>query len=248
MTSDMRSHATLPRLYVEDFLITGAEIDLSQSHAHYLGKVMRLKTGAQIRVFNGADGEWLAELTNIAKRQGALKLIQLLRQPVAAQDIWLLFAPVKKARTDFIVEKATELGTRLIQPVITKRTTSPKVRTDRMQLQSIEAAEQTERMDLPSIAEPVKLQELLKNWDAGRALIFADEAGDAKPAKLALAAIKTPAAILIGPEGGFTPEERQLLRNQSYVTPISLGPRILRADTAVAATLSIWQALSGDWR
>jgi 16S rRNA (uracil1498-N3)-methyltransferase len=243
----MRISGTLSRLYLPEDLRTGAEIDLPQTQAHFLGTVLRLKPGAEVRVFNGADGEWLAKLTQIAKRSAVIEISAKLREALPVPDIWLLFAPVKKARTDFIVEKATELGASAIQPVITRRTTSPHIKIDRMRAHVIEAAEQTERLDIPAVNEPIKLPDLLTAWDSERALIFADEAGDAVPAITALKTIAAPAAILIGPEGGFDPEERALLRAQSFVTPISLGPRILRADTAVAATLALWQAVGGDW-
>lgn len=247
MTSAMRTHYTLPRLYVSEALDEGLPIGLPQSQAHYLFKVMRLKQGAQVRVFNENDGEWLAELTELSKRDAQIIPLEQLRPATSTPDIWVLFAPVKKSRNDFIVEKATELGASLIRPVLTNRTTMPHVKTDRMRLQAIEAAEQTERMSIPLIKDPFKLVELIEGWNTERALIFADEAGDAQPAIEAFKSIKAPCAILIGPEGGFDPSERELLRSQSFVTPISLGPRILRADTAVAATLALWQAVSGDW-
>lgn len=221
-------------------------IDLPQSQAHYLGTVMRLKQGAQIRVFNGANGEYLAEITNMAKRRASINIAERLRAPKPAPDIWLMFAPVKKQRNNFIMEKATELGASLIQPIVTARTTS-KIRTDKMDAQIIEAAEQTERLDLPQVRTPTKLDALLADWDENRTLIFADEAGDGQPAAHALGKIKAPVAILIGPEGGFTPKERDELRAKPYCTAVSLGPRILRADTAAIATLALWQAVNGDW-
>ena len=251
IASSMRDHYTLVRLYVPAVLGAGASIDLPQAQAHFLGTVMRKQIGDELRVFNGAGGEWLATITELAKRKAQIKLLKQIRAPKPAPDIWLLFAPVKKARTNFIVEKAVELGASLIQPVTTARTTS-KVRMDKMAAHIIEAAEQTERLNLPEAREPVALAKMLETWDAARTLIFADEAiasekCDAAPAAKALANIKAPAAILIGPEGGFTNEERDMLRSKPYVTPISLGPRILRADTAAAATLAIWQSVSGDW-
>ncbi len=247
----MRDFYKLPRLYVGDDLAVGENVDLPQNQAHYLGTVMRLKSGAQIRVFNAECGEYLAEITDIAKRRAAVNILEQLRAPKPAPDIWLLFAPIKKHRNSFIVEKATELGAARIQPVITARTTS-KIRVAKMETQIIEAAEQTERLDLPQLGAPVKLDALLKDWDETRTLIFADEAitgekCNALPAASALAKIKAPAAILIGPEGGFTDDERKILRAKPYCTAISLGPRILRADTAAAATLALWQAVSGDW-
>lgn len=245
----MRQYSKLPRLYVVDDLLLGRSIDLPQNQAHYLGTVMRLKSGAHIRVFNSDSGECLAEIIDIAKRRATLKILEQLRAPKPAPDIWLLFAPIKKHRNNFIIEKATELGAALIQPVITARTTSkirPNTGMNKMEAQIIEAAEQTERLDLPQLGAPAKLDALLKDWDESRTLIFADEAGG-EPAVTTLAKIKAPAAILIGPEGGFTDDERDLLRAKPYCTAISLGPRILRADTAAAATLALWQAVSGDW-
>lgn len=247
MTSTQRPHYTLPRLYVSEHLGGGNVIGLLQTQAHYLIKVMRTKLGAKIRVFNREDGEWLAEVVNIDKRNIEISVLENLRKPTKTPDIWVLFAPVKKSRNDFIVEKATELGASHIQPVLTQRTTMPYIKTERMHLQAIEAAEQTERMDIPAIIEPTKLTDLLAGWAPGRTLIFADEAGGGRSAVKALKAVKTPCAILIGPEGGFDPAERSDLLARDFVTPISLGPRILRADTAVAATLALWQAVSGDW-
>ena len=247
MTSAMRPHYTLQRLYVPESLSAGRVIELPNAQAHYLSKVMRLKIGAQIRVFNENDGEWLCQISELGKREAQITILEQLRPPVSTPDIWVLFAPVKKSRNDFIVEKATELGASLVQPILTRRTTMPHVKIDRMRLQVIEAAEQTERMSIPLIKQPFKLDEMIDDWNPERALIFADEAGDALPALEAFQSLKAPCAILIGPEGGFEPSERSLLRSQSFVTPISLGPRILRADTAVAATLALWQAVSGDW-
>ncbi|NNC38608.1 MAG: 16S rRNA (uracil(1498)-N(3))-methyltransferase [Acidimicrobiales bacterium] len=247
MTSTQRPHYTLPRLYIPESLGPDSKIDLPQSQAHYLSKVMRLKPGSAVRVFNGQDGEWLSKIVEIGKRDVLIDVVKKLRPASSTPDIWVLFAPVKKSRNDFIVEKATELGASYIQPVVTKRTTNPRIKTDRMHLQSIEAAEQTERMNIPEIGEPVKLQDVLKKWDPERALIFADEAGEGKSALATFREIKAPCAILIGPEGGFDPQERTDLLALEFVKPVSLGPRILRADTAVAATLALWQATSGDW-
>lgn len=242
----MREHYTLARLYVAEKLGVGARIDLPPNQAHFLGTVMRKKVGDQVRLFNGEDGEWLAEIGSLSKRKARIIVSEQLRPAKPAPDIWLLFAPVKKNRNSFIVEKATELGVSLLQPIMTSRTTS-SIKSGKMSAQIIEAAEQTERLDLPKICEAVKLQNLLEGWDEARTLVFADEAGDGLPAVQVLAEIKSPCAVLIGPEGGFTDEERELLRSKPFVTPISLGPRILRADTAALSVLAIWQAVSGDW-
>ncbi len=248
----MRKFYKLPRLYVMDALAPADQITLDKPQSHYLSRVLRRKIGDQIRLFNGNDGEWLAAITHISKQTITLKIGEQSRRFKPPPDIWLLFAPIKHTRNVFIIEKATELGAKLIQPVVTARTTS-KISMNKMQAHIIEAAEQTERMDVPQIRDPQTLDEILKTWDETRTLIFADEAGEsgesgeAKSAAAALANIKAPAAIFIGPEGGFTTGERELLRAKSYCVPISLGPRILRADTAAIATLALWQSQSGDW-
>jgi 16S rRNA (uracil1498-N3)-methyltransferase len=247
----MRKFYKLPRLYVMDPLAGGDTIILGKSQSHYLGRVLRRNIGDQVRLFGGSDGEWLAEITHLSKQAITLTVNEQTRPYKRPPDIWLLFAPIKHKRNVFIVEKATELGAKLIRPVITARTTS-KISMDKMHAHIIEAAEQTERVDLPQIRDPLKLEQILESWDESRTLIFADESkadekSDGEPAAAALAKIKAPAALLIGPEGGFTDEERGMLHAKPYCVPISLGPRILRADTAVAATLALWQAVSGDW-
>ena len=221
-------------------------MDLPANQAHFLAVVMRKKTGDHVRVFNQDDGEWLAEITGLAKRKARVTILENLRQPKSAPDIWLLFAPVKKHPTRMIVEKACELGVSRLWPVRTARTIS-KINIEKMHTHMIEAAEQTERLDLPKISEPQILAHILAHWDDNRPLIFADEAGDAKSAARVFAKTPAPAAVLIGPEGGFTQGERGLLRAQAYVRPVSLGPRILRADTAAAACLALWQSYCGDW-
>lgn len=235
-----------PRLCVMDALTQGDTIILAKAQSHYLARVLRRQTGDQVRLFNWSDGEWLADITHLSKQEITLRVGEQTRPYSRPPDIWLLFAPIKHKRNVFIVEKATELGAELIRPVMTARTTS-KINMDKMKAHIIEAAEQTERVDLPQIRDPLKLEQILEDWDEARTLIFADESGDGQPAAAALAKINAPAAILIGPEGGFTKQERKLLHSKPYCVPISLGPRILRADTAVAATLALWQAVSGDW-
>ncbi|PHR61674.1 MAG: 16S rRNA (uracil(1498)-N(3))-methyltransferase [Robiginitomaculum sp.] len=242
----MRNYGTLARLYIDAPLVENACVDLTQAQVHFLGTVMRKSEGESVRVFNGGDGEYLANISHLSKRKATLEVSERLREPKACPDIWLLFAPLKKARNNFIIEKATELGVAKFLPILTERTTS-KIRMDKLEAHIIEAAEQTERLDIPNFAAPEKLETLLANWDETRTLIFADEEGDAQTAAEILSRVKTPCAILIGPEGGFTAKERAYLRTQTYVVPMSLGPRILRADTAALATLSLWQALSGDW-
>ena len=242
----MRENYTLTRLFLETDLSQGDEIDLSREQAHYLGSVLRRVEGASIRVFNGRDGEWRAKIAEIGKKSGRLIVSEILRDQNSVPDMTLLFAPVRKHRTAFIIEKATELGVRKLQPVLTQRTQFPRFNVDKARLQAIEAAEQTERLDVPNIEPLQPLKDVLASWD-GRPILFADEAGGGKSVEAAVKQIGTPAAILIGPEGGFSPEERQELLEKDFVTPVSLGPRILRADTAALSLLTLWQALSGDW-
>lgn len=243
----MRENYTLTRLYVDAPLAAGANLELPKAQAHYLGTVLRKGEGEAVRIFNGQDGEWRAEISAISKRAATLHISEQLRAPKPCPDITLYFAPVKKHRTAFIIEKATELGASAIMPIITARTQFPKLNLEKARLQAIEAAEQTERLDVPTLHPVQKLDALLGGWDSARTLIIADEAGDASPALTALKDIKGPSAILIGPEGGFTPQEREILRAQDFVKPVSLGPRILRADTAALSLLTLWQAALGDW-
>lgn len=253
-----------PRLFIDTPLAAGARITLERDQAHYLVNVMRREAGSGVRVFNGRDGEWQGVLAEVSKRAAVLEITVQLREQAGVPDLTLCFAPVKKARTDFIVEKATELGAARIRPVITRRTQSERVRTDRLQAIAREAAEQTERLCLPEIAEPVSLDQLLDQWPADARLVFCDEAGEgegegpwggpdgrARPMAEMLRRegdAGGPWAILIGPEGGFAPEERDRLRGLDFVRPVTLGPRILRADTAALAALTLWQAALGDWR
>jgi 16S rRNA (uracil1498-N3)-methyltransferase len=237
------------RLFVASDLAAGAEVALDPDQAHYLFTVMRQGPGARIAVFNGRHGEWHAEVVEADRRGGRL----VAREPGHPQrhppDLWLLFAPIKKARTDFIVEKATELGAARIQPVFTRQTNTERLRLDRLRAHAVEAAEQCCETYVPEIAEPAKLGTVLERWDTSRQLLFCDESRAAPPAAAALAAAaRGPWAVLIGPEGGFTPEEVAHLRGMPWVTPVTLGPRILRTDTAVVAALTLWQATLGDWK
>ncbi|MEZ5994729.1 MAG: 16S rRNA (uracil(1498)-N(3))-methyltransferase [Hyphomonadaceae bacterium] len=250
-----------PRLLINQTLRAGAEIALDESQARHVGTVLRLDPGAALRLFNSRDGEWRARVASKSKRGMSVLVETQVRAPAGAPDLDLLFAPVKRHATDLIVEKATELGVRRIRPVITQRTIAETVRLDRLHIIAREAAEQTERFDAPEIFEPLSLPRALDGWDSARALIYADEAGDdenapwggahgrARPIAEITQTMRSPSlALLIGPEGGFTPEERAMLRQLSFVTPVSLGPRILRAETAVIAALSVMQSLWGDWR
>ncbi|MFN4058048.1 MAG: 16S rRNA (uracil(1498)-N(3))-methyltransferase [Roseinatronobacter sp.] len=234
------------RLYVDQPLGAGQEVALSDAQAHYLGNVMRLGSGALVALFNGRDGEWLAQIATIS-RKGAIAVCQAQAAPLRAPaDLWLLFAPIKKARTDFIVEKAVELGVARICPVQTDFTNSERIRQDRLQAHAIEAAEQCGATHLPEVADLRPLARILAAWDTGRALLWADE-GQAGEDGAPMPLPPAPAAILIGPEGGFSPPERARLAALPCVTTLRLGPRILRADTAAVAALTLWQSAQGDW-
>jgi 16S rRNA (uracil1498-N3)-methyltransferase len=236
--------SSLPRLFVEQALSEGLALTLEGPQANYLGAVMRLKPGDRVKLFDDRSGEWLAELADVSKKRVALTVGARLRAREAVPDLWLLFAPIKRGRIDWLVEKATELGVARLVPVITRRTIVDRLNLERLRAHAVEAAEQCERTALPELAEPQKLEALLSAWPAERALLFADEQGGAP---LAAAAASTPAALLIGPEGGFTDEERAAIRALPQARPVSLGPRILRADTAALAAVSIWMGAAGDW-
>ena len=243
----MRENYTLTRLYSEAIFSTDAEIDVPKDQVHYLAVVLRMKDGDNVRLFNEGYGEWQAEVISISKRAARLRVAEQLRPPYKAPDIWLCFTPIRKQRNAFIIEKATELGVSVFQPVVTHRTQYGTAKMSKIRAQMIEAAEQTERLCLPEIRESQSLETLLHEWNPDRTLIMADEAGGCPPALSALQAIKGPAALLIGPEGGFTPQERERLLEMSFVRPVSLGPRILRSDTAALSLLTLWQAVQGDW-
>lgn len=237
------------RLYVEAPLAAGASVALSRDQAHYLGAVMRRGVGDDLLVFNGADGEWRAEIAAINKRQGVLVMQEQTRTQSLPPDLWLMFAPIKKARTDFIVEKAAEMGVRRIMPVFTHHTNAERVRADRLRAHAIEAAEQCGLLAAPEVDDPTKLSAVLDRWDDGRRIMFCDETAAHGAAEPALrAAGPGPWAVLIGPEGGFSDAEAERLRARAEATPVSLGPRILRADTAAVAALTLWQMTLGDWR
>lgn len=234
-----------PRLFVDQALAEGAEVVLDAAQANYLVNVMRLKAGAAIRCFDDRTGEWAAELATPGKRDARLRIVAQLgpREPVP--DLWLLAAPIKRQRIDWLAEKACELGVARLVPVLTRRTIVERLNPERLRAHMIEAAEQCGRTALPALAEPIKLGALLADWPAGRTLIFADETGGVP---LAGAVRPGPAAILIGPEGGFMAEEREAIRALPQAIGIGLGPRILRAETAALAAVSLWMAVAGDWR
>ncbi|MEQ1754957.1 MAG: 16S rRNA (uracil(1498)-N(3))-methyltransferase [Micropepsaceae bacterium] len=247
-TEDLTYPGGLTRLFVDVALCDGAEVELGDDQAHYLAHVMRARSGQSLRVFNGRDGEWLAIITAIAKRTITLSLQVRTSVQTGVPDLWLLLAPIKKTPLDYIVQKATELGVARIQPVITRRTIVERVNLDRMRANATEAAEQSERLTVPDIGEPISLEKLIQSWDTTRRLAFCDESRDAPPAARAFASAKPgPWAILTGPEGGFDPEEREMIRTQDFTLPVALGPRILRADTASLAAIAVWQSTCGDW-
>jgi 16S rRNA (uracil1498-N3)-methyltransferase len=235
------------RLFVTDALATGAQVAPSPDQARYLTTVMRLGVGDEVALFNGRDGEWRARVAEVSKRGCSLEVLEQTRAQAAGPDLDLVVALVKRARLETIVEKAAELGARRVRLVVTRRTNADHTNVGRLQAIATEAAEQTGRLDVPQVLEPVKLEKLLDGWEAGRRLMFCDEGGEAKPVLDALDGAG-PWAALIGPEGGFAPEERERLRGEPFVTAVSLGPRILRADTAAISALTLWQAKLGDWR
>jgi 16S rRNA (uracil1498-N3)-methyltransferase len=243
-----------PRVYVKEDLQEGALLGLDGAIGHHLTQVLRLTEGAELRVFNGRDGEFAARLAGVEKKSAKAAVGAQTRVQTPANQPTLMFAPVKRQATDWIVEKATELGAGVIAPVLTRRTISETVRLERWRAIAQEASEQCERLDLPEIRTPRSLGAAFDGWDAATHLIFADEACDddspAPPAADAIHALPQNArmAVLIGPEGGFDPGERRHLRSLPFVQPISLGPRILRAETAAVALLSVAQAIRGDWR
>lgn len=235
---------SLPRLFVTTSLGEGAQVELDPGQANYLGNVMRLGPGDQVLLFDGASGEWLARVAAAGKKRMRLAIEDRTREQERTPDLWLAFAPVKRAQTDWLVEKATELGVARLLPVKTRRTIVDRVKLERLQSIAIEAAEQCNRTSVPAIDEPQSLASFLK-MHSGRTLYFADEGGG-EPAAEALK--PGPATILTGPEGGFTDEERAAIRAEPAATAISLGPRILRAETAALAAVTTWMALAGDWR
>jgi 16S rRNA (uracil1498-N3)-methyltransferase len=235
-----------PRLFVNEPLVEGGTVHITGSAAHYLLGVMRLKEGAPVKVFDDQTGEYLARIAQAGKRDLTICVETKLRPRETAPDLWLCQAPIKKDRFDWIAEKACELGIARFVPVLTSRCVVDKIKEDRLRSQMIEAAEQCERTALPEIAPLVKLDALLKNWPDERLLYFCDERGGENFAD-AIAANAGPAAILIGPEGGFTDEENAAIRARPYAVAVSLGPRILRADTAAIAAISVWMAAAGDW-
>ena len=245
MTYDFKS----PRVFVRADLSERAEIEADRAQANYLLNVLRLRAGETLLVFNGRDGEWRARVEPFGKKGCRLVAEERVRQQTAPPDLHYLFAPLKHARLDYTVQKAVEMGVGTLRPVVTQFTQVARVNLARMEANAIEAAEQCGILALPQIEAPRKLAEVLQEWDADRRLIFCDEAATADGPVAALKEIAAcPVALLIGPEGGFSDDERTDLLARPYVTPLSLGPRILRADTAAVAALALVQSFIGDWR
>ena len=241
------------RLHVDAGLAAGQILGLDHARSHFLRSVLRLGPGAHLAVFNGTDGEWLAEIEGLGKGWCSLKLLEQRRAAEPEPDLWLVFAPIKRARIDFMAEKATELGCALLQPVMTRFTSVSRVNEERLAANAREAAEQCERLTVPEVRETVSFAQLLAEWPEGRRLIVCAEWGEAKPIAEALQAIRDesgdavgPWAVMTGPEGGFAESELDALRKLPFVTPVGLGPRILRADTAALAAIACWQAVLGD--
>ncbi len=236
---------SLQRLFVQGPLGPGLALGVEGPQAHYLANVMRMVTGGQLLLFDGRSGEWLAEIVDVSRKRVTLIVGQQTKAQEKVPDLTLAFAPIKKGRVDWLVEKAVELGVSQLQPVVTQRTIVGKLNLERMRSHIIEGAEQCGRTSLATIEAPIKLDAFLRGLDGGRTLYFADETGG-QPALTAIA--PGPATFLVGPEGGFTPEEADAIRAAPRATAISLGPRILRAETAALAAVAAWMASVGDWR
>lgn len=236
-----------PRLHVETMLGEGVAVPVDGNQAHYLISVMRVKPDDIVLLFDGRSGEWAAKARDIRKRDLILEVISQTRPPEDVPDFWLCCAPIKKGRIDLIAEKACELGVARLQPVLTRRAVVDRLNLDRLHSHLVEAAEQCGRTALPELGDMVKLDALLRNWSGDRWLFFADESGG-EPLADTLKAHPGPAAFLIGPEGGFDPAEREAIRGAAKSVPVSLGPRILRAETAAIAATTAWMTLNGDWK
>lgn len=240
------------RLFVETPLFPGAQVLLNQDDSHYLINVMRQGAGNEVSLFNGKDGEWAGVITEVDKKATRLEISDHLKSQPKGQDLWLAFAPIKRARIDFVAQKATELGASRLIPIKTERTVVSRVKTSRLLANAKEAAEQSERLTIPEVEDLVSLDALLSGWPEERKLLFCDEEKTGPPALMALTTHdRKPAAhpwgILIGPEGGFSDPERNRIRAHKFCVPATLGPRLLRADTAMLSALSLWQAALGDW-
>ena len=247
----MPRHAgdTRARLFTDTPLPGVGRVFLTADQTHYLHRVLRLDTGAPVALFNGVDGEWRCTIAEMARSACILAVDRQLREQTPEPDLWLIYAPMKKNRMDFLVEKATELGVSCLWPVLTRNTDAGRVNTDRVRAQAIEAAEQCERLSVPIVEKAIALPKLLANWPEERPLLVADETGGGTPvAEVVKSLAGRACAIVIGPPGGFDASELDVLRKQPFVSTIGLGPRILRAETAALSVLAVWQAVAGDWQ
>lgn len=248
MSNELTEAGGKTRLYVAGDLGEGVAVTLDEGQAHYLLHVLRAETGNLVSLFNGRNGEWLAEITAAAKRGVTATCRRHTQAQRGTPDIWLAFTPVKKTPSDYLVQKAAELGVSVLQPVFTRRTIVGRINEERMAANAVEAAEQSGRLTVPEVRSGISFDKLLASWPQDRRLLFCDEGGDAKSMTQAARESRGgPSAILTGPEGGFDPQERAALRALPFVVPVTLGPRILRADTAALAALAIWQAVAGDF-
>lgn len=237
-----------PRLYVGAALTAGASVACTDAQANYLLNVMRLGAGDEVLLFNGRDGEWRARLTAVSKRSCSLECVEQTHAQQSGPDLHYLFAPLKRARLDYMVQKATEMGVAMLRPVLTRHTNAARVNVARMRANAIEAAEQCRVLWVPEVEEPSRLDAVLRDWDPARRLVFCDEGAEiANPLAVLSKLDRGPLGVLIGPEGGFDPEERALLLKQPFTVRISLGPRVMRADTAAVAALALVNAKLGDW-
>jgi 16S rRNA (uracil1498-N3)-methyltransferase len=240
----------IPRLYIDAPLAGAAVVELDAGRAHYLRHVLRREAGAPVLLFNGREGEWQARIASFGKSAAYIEVERRTRAQRATPDLWLVFAPIKRERIDILAEKATELGCRSLWPIFTQHTAMTRVNLDRLRAHAVEAAEQTERLDVPEIRTPSKLSELIGSWSPARRLLVCAEFGQAEPIADALARLPAegPYAVMTGPEGGFARSELDALAKLPFVTAVGLGPRVLRADTAALAALACWQAILGDGR
>lgn len=250
----MTSYRAKTRLYVVDDLPGSGQLVLDRDQSHYVATVMRQGPGAKVALFNGRDGEWLAEIVHSDRKQVDLVITAQLRPQGQEPDLWYVFAPLKKARLDYMVQKATEMGASALVPIFTERTVAERIKIERMTANTVEAAEQTERLSVPKVHQPIGLNNLLDSWGQDRKILFCDECAQNSDPVEQLRAQQMPGgqmepwAVFVGPEGGFSEKERQRLLCHPLTLPISLGPRVLRADTAAVAALTLWQSFLGDWR
>lgn len=249
-TAELYASGGRLRLFTDQPLHSGARIIPGDSQLHYLLHVMRAKNGDRVLLFNGRHGEWGCVIMDVSRRSCAISCETQTRAQDGVPDLWLAFAPIKKTPAEFLTQKATELGVAALLPVITERTIARRVNVERLLANAAEAAEQSDRLSVPEIRQPQTLERLLQSWPDTRRLLFCDESGGAHAVAGAVADAKSATCwgVLTGPEGGFSPAERELIRGHPAVLPVSLGPRIMRADTAALAALAVWQAIIGDWR